>query len=41
MKKSNVLNKHYWTKEAEEWRRLKPPERPSKEEIDIYEKNLQ
>ena len=41
MKKKLTLNKKFWTKVAQEWKKLKPPERPSKKEIAIYEKHLQ
>ena len=34
------LNRAYWMRSAEIWRKLKPPERPSQEEMAIYEKHL-
>jgi len=40
MLKPHELNRSYWMRSAEIWRKLKPPERPSKEEMGIYEKHL-
>ena len=40
MKKSNYFGKKYWLNLAKKWQLVKPPIRPSKEDLKIYEKLL-